>query len=128
MGIVRYHSRWFAFRARIAIVATLVQALIPFLLAAEIDHAVAGNLPICSVGDHFDGRSPGSPSDRHKTGDSGTCPICVALHASLAFAAPFPIAVPVPGPAISLAQAGTRQPRPRVFTAASYRSRAPPIT
>jgi len=121
-------SRWFVLQARTAIVAILVQALIPFLVAAEIDTAVAGGLPICSVANLTSHEPNSDPAgDQHKSGGIGACPICMALHASIAAAVPIAAALPLPTQAVSLDTAHWQQRIPLVFVAASYRSRAPPI-
>jgi hypothetical protein len=124
----RWRSRWFVLRARIAIVAILIQALVPFLVAAEIDSAVAGGLPICSVAKELNHEPTSDPAaDQHKSGGIGTCPICTALHASVAAVTPIAAALPLPSEAGSLGAARRQQRILLVLAVTPYRSRAPPI-
>jgi hypothetical protein len=126
----------FAFAAWLGIFALAIQALIPALLAAEIDiadHEGGSNIfTLCAFGhphvatrqDEQDGKNTPQPDD----GPDTICPICIALLASPAFTAPAPIAVPLPV-AIRVVAAplpAERQLPVRLATA-SYRSRAPPI-
>lgn len=118
----------FALCTGVAILAILVQALIPLLLAAEIDAADAGSPPICSVADHIaDGPNSGPSGDRHKSGGIGVCPICVTLHASIAVITPMAAVLPLPSQAGSIGVAPRPQRVPVALAAASYRSRAPPV-
>ena len=124
-----------AFAAWLGIFALAIQALIPALLAAEIDiadHEGGSNIfTLCAFGhlhvathDEQDGKNTPPPDD----GPDAICPICIALLASPAFTAPSPIAVPLPAiiGAVAAPIAAERQIPVRLATAA-YRSRAPPI-
>ena len=125
----------FAFAAWLGIVALAIQALIPALLAAEIDiadHEGGSNIfTLCAFGhlhvashDEQDGRSTPAPDD----GPDAICPICIALLASPAFTAPAPVAVPLPVViGVVAAPIPGERPLPVRLATASYRSRAPPI-
>jgi hypothetical protein len=103
--------------------AMAVQSLLPFLLAADIQAVDRGAVPIC--GADFGSRSGPSGGD-HRPGGIGGCPICVALHANLAFAKPLPPVLPAPSPAQSIVETGAQQAAPEFALALCYRSRAPP--
>ena len=121
--------------AWLGIVALAIQALIPALLAAEIDIAGqergASVFTLCAFGhlhfsaqhDQQDGKDTPSSDD----GLSAPCPICIALIASPAFTAPPQIALPLPvGGSVDALAPSDRQAPLRLVTTA-YRSRAPPI-
>jgi Protein of unknown function (DUF2946) len=121
-------SRWFVLRTRIALFAIFVQALIPFVLAAEIARAEADTLPICSATNQAtDSSNSGPAGSHHRSGGLAACPICTALHASPAFTSPGIVPVPALGSALSLIRRHTTQFAPEPAFAASYRSRAPPV-
>lgn len=106
-------------RAALAMFAVSVQTLLPLVLAADIA-AAASAPPICSVpagGRHDPGR--------HDPG--GACPICAALAATGAIAAPSPPTLPLPRFAGADAPAAVAQVAPAIHFTASYRSRAPPV-
>ena len=124
-----------AFAAWLGIVALAIQALIPALLAAEIDIAGtergASVFTLCAFGHaHFatpHDEQGGKDTPQSDEGLSAPCPICIALIASPAFTTPPQIALPLPvagtidAPAASDGQTSLR------FVAAAYRSRAPPV-
>ncbi|HKW52523.1 MAG TPA: DUF2946 family protein [Stellaceae bacterium] len=125
-----------AFAAWLGIVALAIQALIPALLAAEIEIAGkehgASVFTLCAFGhvhfatphDEQDGKNT-PPSDE---GTSAPCPICIALIASPAFTAPPQIALPLPLASAIAAPASTDgQEAPVRLATTAYRSRAPPI-
>lgn len=124
-----------AVAAWLAIVALGIQALIPSLLAAEIQLAGTegrGSLfTLCAFGhlhqtaDHDGDNGSGTP--QHDEGIGAACPICIALLASPPFTAPALIVLPLPaGDPVDGLVAAARQGR-LTLTIAAYRSRAPPI-
>ena len=124
-----------AFAAWLGIVALAIQALIPVLLAAEIEIAgkergasvftlcAFGHLHVATPHDETGGKGTPQPDE----GVSAPCPICIALIASPAFTAPPQIALPLPvAGAVAALAPSDRQAPPRLV-ATAYRSRAPPI-
>jgi hypothetical protein len=111
-------SSWFTARAMLAMFAIVVQALLPFVVAADIA-AAAGAPPICHV-----------PSgDHHKSGQPNpvnSCPICTALAAAGAITSPTPPAIPVPRFIYAAIPVSAAQNPPDLPLATSYHSRAPP--
>jgi hypothetical protein len=125
-----------AFAAWLGIVALAIQALIPALLAAEIEIAGrehgASVFTLCAFGHiHLatthDGSS-GTDTPQHDGELGAACPICIALIASPAFTAPSPVALPLP-PASAIAALAPIDGReaPARFAITGYRSRAPPV-
>ncbi len=123
-----------AVAAWLGIVALAIQALIPALLAAEIQLADAegrhSSFALCAFGhihataDHDEGGGNGTS---HHDAATGTCPICIALLASPPFTAPDLVVLPAPvGYPLDALVAAARQGR-RALAAAAYRSRAPPL-
>ena len=124
-----------AVAAWLAIIALGIQALIPSLLAAEIQLAGAEGrtslFTLCAFGhahpatDH-DGDN-GSGTSQHDQEIGAACPICIALLASPPFTAPALIVLPLPaGNAVDGLVAAAHEGRVALTTAV-YRSRAPPI-
>jgi len=126
----------FAFAAWLGIAALAIQALIPALLAAEIDIAgkegggsvftlcAFGHLHVATPHEEQEGKNTPQPDD----GPDAICPICIALLASPAFTAPPQIAVPLPVIAGTVATLIPPERQiPVRLVAAAYRSRAPPI-
>jgi hypothetical protein len=124
-----------AFAAWLGIVALAIQALIPALLAAEIDIAGtergASVFTLCAFGHvHFatpHDEQDGKDSPQSDEGLSAPCPICIALIASPAFTAPPQIALPLPVAGTVDALVATDGQAPLRFVTVAYRSRAPPI-
>jgi hypothetical protein len=125
-----------AIAAWLGILALAIQALIPALLAAEIELARSERgqsvFTLCAFGHlhvaaaHDDGgQAPDNPEQDDDVGT--TCPICVALLASPAFTAPPQVAVPLPAVATVETFAATPTQAPAAFVIPAYRSRAPPI-
>ena len=124
-----------ALAAWLGIVALAIQALIPALLAAEIEIAGeergASVFTLCAFGhihvptqhDEQDGKNT-PPSDE---GLSAPCPICIALIASPAFTAPPQIALPLPVAGTVEALDPTDGQALLRFVTAANRSRAPPV-
>jgi hypothetical protein len=124
-----------AFAAWLGIVALAIQALIPALLAAEIDIAGtergASVFTLCAFG-HVHFATPhdeqgGKDAPQSDEGLSAPCPICIALIASPAFTAPPQIALPLPVAGTVDALVATDGQAPLRFVTVAYRSRAPPI-
>ncbi|HJT06449.1 MAG TPA: DUF2946 family protein [Stellaceae bacterium] len=125
-----------AFAAWLGIVALAIQALIPALLAAEIDIADqehgASVFTLCAFGHVHVATTHDEPggtdTPQHDDELGAACPICIALIASPAFTAPAPVALPLPlaGAIASLAPI-EGQEAPVRFATTAYRSRAPPI-
>jgi DUF2946 family protein len=124
-----------AFAAWLGIVALAIQALIPALLAAEIEIAGtergASVFTLCAFG-HVHVVTPhdaqgGKATPQSDEGLSAPCPICIALIASPAFTAPPQIALPLPVAGTVAALAPTEGQTPLRFIAVGYRSRAPPV-
>ena len=125
-----------AFAAWLGIVALAIQALIPALLAAEIDIAGrergASIFTLCAFGHvHVDSThdEPGrTDTPQHDDELGAACPICIALIASPAFTAPAAVALPLPltGAIAALAPIDGQQ-APVRFATTAYRSRAPPV-
>ena len=107
----------------LAFMALAIQALIPFFLAVEIARAAnpidAGNIPLCSSVAHHDGTTGDHPSN-------GSCPICAAVAAGYTFAAPQPLAVPLPRRCDSVALSVASLRGSSSFIAPAYQSRGPP--
>ena len=125
-----------AFAAWLGIVALAIQALIPALLAAEIEIAGrergASVFTLCAFGHVHVAATHDEPggTDRPQHDDElgAACPICIALIASPAFTAPPPIALPLPmASAIAAPAPSDGQEAPVRFATTAYRSRAPPI-
>ena len=125
-----------AFAAWLGIVALAIQALIPALLAAEIDIAGreggASIFTLCAFGHvHVDSTHDGqggTDTPQHDDELGAACPICIALIASPAFTAPTPVALPLPmASAIAALARIDGQEAPLRFATTAYRSRAPPI-
>ena len=125
-----------AFAAWLGIVALAIQALIPALLATEIDIADrehgASVFTLCAFGHvHLatthDGAG-GTDTPQHDDELGAACPICIALIASPGFTAPAPVALPLPlASAIALPAPIEGQEAPVRLATTAYRSRAPPI-
>lgn len=125
-----------AFAAWLGIVALAIQALIPALLAAEIEIAGqehgASVFTLCAFGHVHLATTHDEPSGtdtpQHDDGLGAPCPICIALLASPAFTAPAPVALPLPlaSPIASLAPSDGQE-APVRFATTAYRSRAPPV-
>jgi len=107
----------------LAFIALALQALIPFFLAVEIaraaNPAAADGISICSSLGHHAGTSSDQPSN-------GSCPICAAVAASYTFAAPPPLAVPLPRRCDKVDLSGAPLPGTFSFLAPAYQSRGPP--
>lgn len=124
-----------AVAAWLGIVALVIQALIPALLAAEVQLAGGeggqGPFTLCAFG-HLHARSAPDPggtsgSPQHDEDMGATCPVCIALLASPPFTAPGAVVLPLPaGYPVEALTATAGQARLTLATAA-YRSRAPPI-
>ena len=87
MQFVRIPSAWFCAHAALAIFALLIQALIPNIVAGEIELAgksTDGIFANCLFGhveedaDHDEDSTDGSHHHHHDHGDCGLCPICLA--------------------------------------------------
>jgi len=124
-----------ALAAWLGIVALAIQALIPALLAAEIEIAGtergASVFTLCAFG-HIHVATPHDEQDGHGAppsdeGLSAPCPICIALIASPAFTAPPQIELPLPVAGTVDALAPTDGQALLRFVTAAYRSRAPPV-
>jgi len=125
-----------AFAAWLGIVALAIQALIPALLAGEIEIAGrehgAGVFTLCAFGHLHVAAThdePGGTNTPQQDDERGAaCPICIALIASPAFTAPAPVALPLPlaSPIAALAPSDGQE-APARFAATAYRSRAPPV-
>ncbi|HEX6840819.1 MAG TPA: DUF2946 family protein [Stellaceae bacterium] len=125
-----------AFAAWLGVVALAIQALIPALLAAEIEIAGrehgASAFTLCAFGHvHLattHDEPGGTHTPQHDDGLGAPCPICIALIASPAFTAPAPVALPLPlaSPIAALAPSDGQE-APVRFATTAYRSRAPPI-
>lgn len=123
-----------AFAAWLGIVALAIQALIPALLAAEIEIAGkehgASVFTLCAFG-HVHVGTTGDDQDgtpQHDEGLGAPCPICIALIASPAFTAPPQAALPLPPASAIAALAPTDgQEAPVRLAITAYHSRAPPI-
>jgi hypothetical protein len=126
-----------AVAAWLGILALGIQALVPVLLAAEIEIATTTTgksvFTLCAFG-HIhavahpaaDGKAPASSDDEDQ--DQGTvCPICIALQATPPFTAPVQIALPVPSGHPLVVVVASPAPAPAIAAAAAYRSRAPPL-
>lgn len=127
-----------AFAGWLAVIALSIQALIPALLAAEINVADSGSgglFTLCAYGHlhlathHHEAGS----SDHPYEGDQGEgwagalCPICVALLASPIFTATPPVFLPLPQ-SRPIEVVGDSDPSFAVASfQAFYRSRAPPF-
>jgi hypothetical protein len=125
-----------ALAAWLGIVALAIQALIPALLAAEIEIAGqehgASVFTLCAFGHVHLAITHDEPSGTDKPQHDGElgapCPICIALIASPAFTAPAPMALPLPvASAIAALAPGDGQQAPVRFATTAYRSRAPPV-
>ena len=125
-----------AFAGWLAVVALSIQALIPALLAAEINVADTGSgglFTLCAYGHlhvathHHDGSGSPYEGDDDEGGGGALCPICLALLASPVFTAVPMVFLPLPSsrPAEIVFASDTS------FTVASfhgpYHSRAPPL-
>ena len=125
-----------AFAAWLGIIALAIQALIPALLAAEIEIAGqehgASVFTVCAFG-HLhvadrNGAPDGKDTPQHDDELGAPCPICIALIASPAFTAPPQIALPLPvASAIDALAPNDGQEAPVRLATTAYRSRAPPI-
>jgi hypothetical protein len=124
------------FAAWLGIIALAIQALIPALLAAEIEIAGqehgASVFTLCAFGHlhvattHDEPGGTNTPQHDEELGE--TCPICIALIASPAFTAPAQVALPMPlASAIAALAPIDGQEAPVRFATTAYRSRAPPI-
>ena len=107
----------------LAFIALAIQALIPFFLAVEIARAAGpvdtGSIPLCSSIAQHSGTSSDQPSN-------GSCPICAAVAAGYTFAAPPPLAVPLPRHCDSIDLSVAPLHGPLSFIAPAYQSRGPP--
>ena len=125
-----------AFAAWLGIVALAIQALIPALLAAEIEIAGrehgASVFTLCAFGHvhvgtphkEQDGKDTPQPDD----GLGAPCPICIALIASPAFTAPPQVGLPLPlASAIAALAPSDGQEAPVRLASTAYHSRAPPV-
>jgi Protein of unknown function (DUF2946) len=123
-----------AFAAWLGMIALAVQALIPVLVAAEIQIAATepgkSVFTFCAFG-HLHVAQPaadGSPSTPTGDEDQGSvCPICVALQAAPPFTAPGQIALPVPVALPVTIVIADALPAAKIVATAAYRSRAPPL-
>ena len=125
-----------AFAAWLGIVALAIQALIPALLAAEIEVAGrehgASAFTLCAFGHVHLATTQDKPGStdtpQHDDGLGAPCPICIALIASPAFTAPPPVAVPLPvASAVAALAPRDGHETPVRFATTAYRSRAPPV-
>ena len=124
-----------ALAAWLGIVALAIQALIPALLAAEIEIAgtergasvftlcAFGHIHVATQHDEQDGKD----TPQSDEGLSAPCPICIALIASPAFTAPPQIALPLPVAGTVEALDPTDGQALLRFVTAANRSRAPPV-
>lgn len=131
--MVRLRPKRIALAAWLGILALAIQALIPVLLAAEIEIAATepgkSVFTLCAFG-HLhvaqpsaDGKAPPASDD-----DRGTvCPICIALQAAPPFTAPPQIALPLPAALPLDIVVADAQPSAENAATAAYRSRAPPL-
>jgi hypothetical protein len=106
-------------RAGLAMAALALQALIPFVIAAHVA-AGADAFPICHS----------STSDEHKSGQPNpvnSCPICIALAASVAVTLPAPPALPLPHFTVAVTPALAAHEAAEISLPTPYRSRAPPV-
>jgi hypothetical protein len=106
-------------RAGLAMAALLVQALLPFVIATNIA-AAADSFPICHS----------STSDEHKGGQpnpANSCPICIALAASVAITLPAPPAIPLPHFTVAVTPSIAAYEAAEISLPTLYRSRAPPV-
>jgi len=132
MPIARHRKSWLGLGASLGILALVVQALLPNIVAAEIDLAdgdsggIFDNCPLAAHDTDRDRDAPGDSHHHHHDGDCGLCPICLALLASTAFAAPAAINVPVPVSSALYVVAPHEFTAPDLPSLTSYRSRAPP--
>jgi hypothetical protein len=132
MPIARLRKSWLGLGASLGIFALVVQALLPNIVAAEIDLAdgagggVFDNCLFAPRDADHDADAPRDSRHHHHNGDCGLCPICLALLASTAFAAPATISVPVPSSPALYAFAPQEFAAPDLPSLTSYRSRAPP--
>jgi hypothetical protein len=118
----RHPSRWFVTRLSLAMVAVVIQALLPFVIAADI--IVADAPPICSIAS-ADNRDHHRPDHHRDSG--GTCPICAALAAAAAIATPTTPIIPPPRFAGTMVSIAVARVGPDLDLPTSYRSRAPPL-
>jgi hypothetical protein len=124
-----------AFAAWLGIVALAIQALIPALLAAEIEIAGqqgAGVFTLCAFGHIHVGTAPDQQDGKHSPQQDDElgipCPICIALIASPAFTAPPQVALPVPlASTLDALAPSDGQEAPVRLAATAYHSRAPPV-
>jgi len=133
MGVGSNHNRlvsaWFGG------IAMAVQVLLPFLLAAEIRLADAGELPSCAPSAATEASVPVT----HRTDHSGTshhggphngtaaCPICQAMACGQAVAdTASPPALALPQDHVSTAEFEFFPQFLTGFYSSSYRARAPP--
>jgi hypothetical protein len=129
MPIARLRKNWLGFGAGLGIFALVVQALLPNIVAAEIDLADGGGgvFEDCLLAHHHDGHGNDAPGDsHHHDGDCGLCPICLALLAGSAFASAPSIIVPVPVSSALYTVAPHDFAAPALASLTAYRSRAPP--
>ena len=135
MRIARVRTGWHGAQIVLAIVALAIQTILPDIVGAEIDLAGHGGASLfdhCLVGNighDSDEEQNGSadPEHHHHDGGCGLCPICLALLANPIFAAPAPLAVPVPVSAFVFRIDIPQGVAPTVVATAPYQSRAPPI-
>ena len=121
----RLASAWFGFAAM------AVQVLLPFLLAAEIRLADAGELPSCSASAASEASVPLTHRHEHPGsshhGDMTACPICQAMACGHAIAdTASPPALALPQAYVSTAEFTFHPPAPAGFYSSAYRARAPP--
>ncbi len=116
---MRIGRHWFMARAALAMFATVVQTMLPFVLAADIA-AAANATPICHV-----------PSDdeqkNHRPHPANSCPICTALAATVAATAPAAPAIPLPPTTVTRVAVAVAHDTAAISVPSSYRSRAPPL-
>lgn len=110
-----------------ALLACCIQALLPFLIAFEIQTAAAETAH-CHVAtaDSAVHREAGPAHHQEHGSCLAACPICLALSAAHAFTAPAAIALPSP-PAVPLVRLASSAAQDFLQTApAPYEARAPP--
>ena len=132
--MVRPRPKRIALAAWLGLLALAVQALIPVLLAAEIEIAARERgksvFTLCVFGHLHVAQHSGDGKAPLPTGDDdrGTvCPICIALQAAPPFTAPPQIALPLPATLPLDAVTADARPAQKTVAAAAYRSRAPPL-
>jgi hypothetical protein len=128
--------------AWLAIVAMLVQILLPVLAGFEMSgaararagadglcplhEAAASDAPDAAAAAHH--RAASGPSDEAPSGNglAPCCPLCTALHAGQPFVGPADVLLPAPHVRGATDMAAAGEPAVAATYAASYSSRAPP--